>query len=185
MVLSRRSADRSFLRTNLYWGMVETVESDANYTRIVASFVAAGLRSLHRGEDRCRLPVQGTLTKVARELFKALQDYTPKFTMPDPATAKKGSNQLVKLDSPDSLVDKLQEYFFLSVTGFIKSIKDEKFKCPVQVYLACFGYNDDDTFKRPSDVTPHLAAWTYLLRCTALLQAHQAAELKQTESAFE
>jgi hypothetical protein len=84
-----------------------------------------------------------------------------------------------------SLFHKLQEYSFLSIAGFIESIKDKKFKCLVQVYLVCFGYNTDDTSKSPSNVTSHLATWTYLLKCIAMLQAHWEADLKGTEFAFE
>lgn len=73
---------------------------------------------------------------------------------------------------PTSLLLKLQKYFFLCVTATVKSLKDEKFQCPVHVYLACYGYNLDDTFKTPSEVTSQFANWEYLLRCTALFQSH-------------
>jgi len=165
--------------------------------------VAAGLRSLHRDRRRCRLPLTGDLEKVARELFDALESYSQNTSKSSydvsmssveseaPTSTARGSGPRAKSshskppakpEVPTPLIRKLQEYFFLSVTTVIKSAKDEKFTCPVQVYLACYGYNDDDTFKAPSEITPQLANWQYLLRCTALFQANRLVELEQADS---
>ena len=85
---------------------------------------------------------------------------------------------------PQTLLNTLQEYFFLIVTRCAKAASDKRFTCPLQVYLACFGYNEDDTFKPPSQVTTLLANWQYLLRCTALYQASRLVELKKAGSVF-
>ena len=83
-----------------------------------------------------------------------------------------------------SLLDSFQEYFFLCVTSVVESAEDKKFACPVRVFLACFGYNEDDTFKMPPELTTHLAGWQYLLRCTALFEAVRLEKANKVESAL-
>ena len=164
--------------------------------------MAAGLRSLRRDRQRCRLPLAADLEKVARELFDALENYSPNTMsssdvlmssveadippsstrLSEPQAKASRSRPQLKHRVPAPLIVKLQEYFFLSITTVIKSAKDEKFTCPVQVYLACYGYNDDDTFKAPSELTSQLAGWQYLLRCTALFQANRLLKLKKVDS---
>jgi hypothetical protein len=137
----------------------------------LARFAAAGVRSLYREESQCRIPLTEEPKQAALELFEELQSYSP-------------GTSPVEGSVPTSLLDTLQRYFFLTVTTKIVSAHEEKFACPVQVYLACFGYNEDDTFKAPSQVTSLLANWQYLLRCTALYEANRLVELEQAESAF-
>jgi hypothetical protein len=90
-------------------------------------------------------------------LYKSLQGFHPKDK---------------KEPTPESIIRTLQEYFFLSITDMVRDSRDKKFKCPVQVYISCFAYNDDDTFEAPSQVTSLLASLQYLLRCIVLYQAN-------------
>lgn len=114
---------------------------------------------------------------MAWRLFKELKSYST-----EASKKKSTSTNFPDTDVPKSLLDNLQEYFFLTVTTVIKSAHDEKFTCPVQVYLACFGYNEDDTFKLPSQLTSPLANWQYLLRCTALYEANRLVESRAVDS---
>jgi hypothetical protein len=92
----------------------------------------------------------------AQKLYDALESFKPH----------------AKETVPDVVIEALQEYFFHSVTSMVEVAKDKKFGCPVQVYIACFAYNVDDTFKGPSQVTSLLACLQFLLRGTALYQAN-------------
>lgn len=62
---------------------------------------------------------------------------------------------------------------------------DKKFSTSMQVFMACFGYKEDDTFKTPSEVTSVLAQWHFLLRCIALYYAAEASKKDKTTTAFE
>jgi hypothetical protein len=152
-------------------------------------FVAAGLRSLDLDESSCRLPLTDSLRTAAQTLLKNLEAYanapsTPSGPPNDDDDSPTFTNKRFRFDLPSSLLSSFQEYFFLSVTSSTKSAEDKQFACPVQVFLACFGYNKDDTFKMPSEVTSHLAGWQYLLRCTALFQAVQLERSKKVDSAL-
>lgn len=67
---------------------------------------------------------------------------------------------------------RLQEFFFAAVTESVEESCDSRFKCPVLSFIACFAYNEDDTFKLAPRITTLLANWEFLLRCTALYNAH-------------
>jgi len=183
-------------RDRTRWKWIEQYDTELAYARTLTRFVAAGLRSLYRGERECRLPLTDLLDKAARNLLQALEGYQPDIHVPEQAIVSEISSDDVA-DSekaripkppvkpvPISVIETLQEYFFLSVTTGIKNVEDEKFKCPVQVYLACYGYNEDDTFKVPSEITSQLANWQYLLRCTALFEATMLGNSGKTNSVF-
>jgi hypothetical protein len=129
------------------------------------------------------------LRKSAETLLGHLELYantppTPSEPPEDDEETLTSSTKRFRFDLPPSLINSLQEFFFLSVTNPNKGAEDKQFTCPVQVFLACFGYNEDDTFKMPSEVTSHLAGWQYLLRCTALFQAVRLEETKKVHSAL-
>lgn len=137
--------------------------------------MAAGLRSLRRDRQRCRLSVTSSIEAAGRQLLVQLQEYASAASAPSgPASnshADTNSINRFRFTIPRPLLNSFQEYFFLSVTSVVKNAQDTQFACPVEAFLACFGYNEDDTFKMPSEVTSHLAGWQYLLRCTALFEA--------------
>jgi hypothetical protein len=161
------------------------------YRAIFTRFVAAGLRSLSRGQERCRLPLTDDLKQAARELLDHLQAYAQAPSAP-PVPSEGHSDgdkhpsevKRSKIVVPPPLLHSLHTFFFLCVTSVIKGTQDSKFKCPVQVFLACFGYNEDDTFKMPSELTSHLAGWQYLLRCAALYEAVSLEESGRVDSVF-
>lgn len=140
--------------------------------RTLVRFVAAGIRSVNRDQARCRLPLTEDLEVKARELYEALARFDRRVEASERAKALEG------------LVHLFQDFFFRCVTEMVKEAEDEKFKCPVQVFMACFAYNEDDTFKTPSEVTSVLAQWQYLLRCTALHHAATLAKKDETVSAI-
>jgi len=86
---------------------------------------------------------------------------------------------------PEGLLSSLQDFLFFSITGIIKTAYDEKFTCPVQVYMACYGYNSDDTFKSTAQLTSTLANWSYLLRCTTFYQANKLFKANAVGSVLE
>jgi len=132
--------------------------------------VAAGLRSLRRDRQRCRLSVTSAIDAAGRQLLVHLEEYASAQSAPvGPAShghADTDSINRFRFTIPSPLLDSFQEYFFLCITSVVKSAHR-----PVEAFLACFGYNEDDTFKMPSEAISHLAAWQYLLRCTALFEA--------------
>lgn len=179
------------------WKWVEKKATELAYGGTLTRFVAAGLRSLSRGSGRCRLPLSENLKEAALNLLKALKDHgagsSPSGPLHIPTDWPDVFEDQVEAEVPTSAVGpkpdvlaspvrELQEYFFLSVTSMVEVAKDKKFQCPVQVYLACFGYNNDDTFKTPSEVTSQLANWQYLLRCTALFQVNLLSKLEKVGS---
>jgi len=139
--------------------------------------VAAGIRSVHRSETRCRLPLTEELKTKAMKLYRGLEAF--KNQPPE----REGDYAAAEV--PEQLIELLQDYFFTCVTGMVKEAMDETFATPVQAYMACFGYREDDTFKTPPEVTSVLAQWQYLLRCTALYHATARSKRDKTVSAFE
>ena len=144
-----------------------------------------------RDQRRCRLPLADSLLAAARTLLGHLETYatTAPPTTPSGPGDPKDENRAAaavrsKFSVPAALIASFQQYFFLCVTSVIKSAEDEKFACPVQAFLACFGYKDDDTFRTASEVTSHLAGWQFLLRCTALVEAFRLEQSKQAHSAL-
>jgi len=151
-------------------------------------FLAAGLRSLHRGSHQCKIPLSQELKPIAQKFFDDLSNYST--LLPECPTNINRSkpndpDAANEPPVPESLLSSLQDFFFSSVTGIIKTPHDNKFTCPVQVYIACFGYKRDDTFKTAPELTSLLANWQYLLRCTALYQAHKLFEANAVGSVFE
>jgi hypothetical protein len=85
----------------------------------------------------------------------------------------------------ENAILKLQEFFFAAVTDSTQASQDNLFECPVQAYIACFAYNEDDTFKMASEITSMLAQWKYLLRCTALYHANLSFDAKRSTAVFQ
>ena len=70
------------------------------------------------------------------------------------------------------MILKLHEFLCSVVTDSIQTSQDNRFQCPVQAFITCFAYNDDDTFNVVTQVTSLLAQLQFLIRCTALYQSH-------------
>lgn len=171
-------ADHVIRRNNEYWKWVEKDATEDSYARTLATFVGAGIRSAFRDETRCRLPLTETFKTQALLLYNALERST--IAVPVPVDGTKD-----KIAVPRPLIDLLQDFFFSCVTATVDVAADKKFSTPVQVYMACFGYRKDDTFKAPSEVTSVLAKWQFLLRATALYHAASLSERDSSVSAFE
>jgi len=144
--------------------------TELGYARTMTRFAAAGIRSILREEGSCRLPLNDNVRARAEELNNALHNFVPSGNDTTP---------------PDSAIEALQQYFFLAVTDMVKDARDRKFQCPVQVYIACFAYNEDDTFKAPSQTTSLLACLQFLLRSTALYHAFAENKANESVSALE
>lgn len=147
--------------------------------------MAAGLRSLHRNQNCCKLPLPQNVEAAAQRLFRELEGFSNQG--PGGTRTKAPTSPASVAATPvglTSIIAALQDYFFLSVTSSVDAARDEKFACPVQAYLACFGYNEDDTFKTAPEVTSLLASWQFLLRCTALHEAVTRSKEKKVDSAL-
>lgn len=142
------------------------MSTEESYARTLTRFASAAIRTLYREKSRFHLRLRENIQDKARDLFEAL----------DSLSSKK-SQELEK-----NAVIKLQEFFFAAVTDSVKESQDDRFKCPVLTYIACFAYNKDDTFKLPSQVTSMLAQWEFLLRCTAIYHGHMSFKAKKSES---
>lgn len=144
--------------------------------------MAAAIRSVYRPKERCTLPLTEELKAAAKVLRKALKAYEK---LVDDAVRETTKGQVPSpVEVPDTLTELLQGFFFGCVTEMVKETEDKKFGCPVQVFMACFGYKEDDTFRIPCEVTSELAIWQFLLRCTALYQSDIAVRAKTTTSAL-
>ena len=77
---------------------------------------------------------------------------------------------------------KLQTFFFAVITDSISESQDDRFKCPVEAYIACFAYNEDRTFKIASEITSMLAQWEFLIRCAVLFAGNLSAKDSRIES---
>lgn len=151
-------------RTDDHWRWVEKSETAELYARTLTKFVAAAIRSLHRNEQRFRLPLTSSLEKKAGDLFERLESL--------PAPGKKpqensGESRGLSAEEKNAMIS-LQDFFFSAVTESTDSREADKFTCPILTYIACFAYNDDDTFKVAPQITSMLAQWLFILRCTAL-----------------
>jgi len=140
-----------------------------------------------RGEGRFRLPLTEGIQRKAQELFEALAPLPaplPRLSRSEKRAMGGDSPSRTPERSPfeGQAVLKLQEFFFAAITDSISESQDDQFRCPVQAYVACFAYNGDDTFKLASGMTPMLAQWEFLIRCTVLFAGHQTAEDKSVES---
>ena len=137
---------------------------------------------------QCKILLSKELKPFAQKLFDDLSNYSellPECPIKIDRSKPNSPDATNKPPVPESLLSSLQDFFFYSVTGIIKTPHDDKFTCPVQVYIACFGYKSDDTFKTAPELTSLLANWQYLLRCTALYQAHQLFEANEVGSVLE
>jgi len=152
-------------RDNSRWNWVLKDETGELYARTLTRFAAAAIRSLNRSEDRFRLPLTNMMRSKASQLFEALKSLPG--TLPAGDVLSPGEN---------SAVLKLQEFFYTSVTDSLRESVEDKFKCPVMTYAACFAYNEDDTFKVAHQVTSMLAQWSFLLRANALYYAKLKSE---------
>jgi len=151
-------------------------------------FLAAGLRSIHRKAHQCKIPLSEELKPLAEKFYKDLSDYSELLPKRPAKINRSKTNDSASTNEPsvpEGLLSSLQDFLFSSVTGSIKTAYDVKFTCPVQVYMACYGYNGDDTFKSAAQLTHTLANWSYLLRCIALYQANKLFEAKEVGSILE
>jgi len=145
---------------------METDPAGERYSRTLVRFVSAFLRSMHREMTRFRLPLPEAAVVKAEELYRALETL--------PATSSKSSRKGPVAEIPGPEADaalKLQEFFFSSVVDSVPESRENKFKCPVLAYTACFAYNEDDTWKLAPQVTSMLAQWSFLLRGTSIYHA--------------
>lgn len=144
---------------------METDTSGDRYANTVTRYAAAAIRSLGRSTDRLRLPLPKSTEDRTRELLEALESLPPR---PHPGR----KNPDAKITPPEQeAVVKLQDFFFSSVVDSVEESQQNRFKCPVSTYTACFAYNEDDTWKVAIQVTSMLAQWSFLLRATALFNA--------------
>lgn len=153
-----------------------------SYRGTLTRFIAAALRSIGRAEVRCRLPLTEDIKVEARKLLGELKKYQEIVKAVVEETPRGRPPPTVEV--PDTLTRQLQHLFFRCVTGMVEEAEDERFRCPVQVYMACYGYNEDDTFRTPPEVTSVLAVWQFLLRGTALYESWVTAEADETTSAL-
>jgi len=166
----------------------ETNGAVKSNSQTLAKFAAASIRTLDRDEKRFRLPLGESIKQKARALLDALKalpsgsfkkstptDHTPTdHTLTDHTLTDHTltDHTLTGRTLEESIaMERLQEFFFAAVTDSVEESQDNRFKCPVLAYIACFGYNNDNTFKLAPEVTSLLAGWKFLLRCTVLYHA--------------
>ena len=132
------------------------------YARTLTRFAAAAIRSLHRSEGRFRLPLPETTRQKALDLFNALRSLPP--------PKKRFRHEVPAKPTPEeeAAMLKLQHFFYSSVVDSLSESQQDRFKCPVLTYTACFAYNEDDTWKVAYQATSMLAQWSFLLRGNAL-----------------
>ena len=175
--ISQRNLSSHFRDTGL-WTWVQNDETGESYARTMTRFAAASIRSLSREENRFRLPLTDGVKEEAAALLSCL------LRLPSESKGKRKelSNTWGAASGPHkqrqpeetAAIHKLQDLFFLATTDSVEESQQNRFKCPVLAYVACFAYNSDDTFKAAAQVTSPLAQWQFLLRCTALYHARTA-----------
>jgi len=163
-------------RDSTEWKWLERSGTDESYAATLARFLCASIRTLVREQDRFRLPLPGSLKDRAQALLTALQSLSPqarkrkgkKASNLDPAPEAESPNPDPDVQSRNEAVLRLQDFLYSVVTESIQESQEDRFKCPVQAFIACAAYNEDDTFKQAHQVTSLLARLQFLLRCTAL-----------------
>lgn len=155
----------------------------------MTKFAAASIRSIHRDEGRYCLPLQDSVKNEVLCLCDALKGIPEGYKLEKRSKRRRELLSNVCDDQVHSLppevmraVLQLQKFFFAAVTDSVKESQDSRYKCPVLSYIACFAYNEDDTFKLAPQVTTLLAQWQFLLRCTALYSAHLSYECGGVQS---
>lgn len=164
----------SYLSGTGLWTWVQNDETGESYARTLTKFAAAAIRSLSREENRFRLPLTDGVREKAADLLDCLLRLPSesKGKRKEPLKAWGGtSGHLRRQPDEEAAIHKLQDLFFSATTDSVKESQENRFKCPIMAYIACFAYNTDDTFKAAPQVTSLLAQWQFLLRCTALYHA--------------
>lgn len=136
------------------------------------------------------IPLQDSVKNKALDLYDALKGIPERYKLEKRPKRRREllsnttHNDQVHSLSPEVMeaVLQLQMFFFAAVTESVMESQDSRYKCPVLSYIACFAYNEDDTFKLAPQVTNLLAQWQFLLRCTALYSAHLSFESGQAQS---
>ena len=144
------------------WKWVGKDKTDEAHAMTLARFLCGCIQTLDRGKDKFRFPLLEDLQVKARAFLVALQSIPPDTRKrkakestptekPSPTDAKPSSdpNPLARKDA----ILKLHEFLCSVVTDSIQTSQNDRFQCPVQAFITCFAYNDDDTFKVVTQVT--------------------------------
>jgi hypothetical protein len=134
------------------WNIHEDAGTFDNYSRTLAKFTQAALKSLKASKEAYKLPLCQDSLAFGLALLDELEVPSPKKVS-------------------EAKIAALHPFLWKLFSVRPAALRTRKWDDPIQAYLPLQFLLRDGNFSSPKTVTPELAHWKYLIRSSAILEA--------------